>query len=93
MHIADFGLQIEESALEAPERVSSRTPKARLGKSTNTYLERPLCPQIAWEMANSPSCLKSWGESLCYATVISQAGAVASKECSRAEIQECAGPA
>ena len=57
------------------------------------HLDAPLCPQIARQRAKSPRCLNLRGKSLCYATVIPQAGAVASKECSRAEVQECAGPA
>ena len=87
------GLRIEQSNPGNSEGSGSRTPEARLGKSPNTYFQRTCPATIARQSANSLKCLNLRGKSLCCATVISKAGAVASKECTRAEIQECAVPA
>ncbi len=65
----------------------------RCSRTSEALLGRASLPQIGWQRAKSLKCLNLRGKSICCATVISQAGAVASKECSRAEIQECAVPA
>ena len=87
------GLRIEQSNPGNSEGSDPTTPEARLGEPPNTYFQRTCPATIARQSANSLKCLNLRGKSLCCATVISKAGAVASKECTRAEIQECAVPA
>ena len=72
-------MRIEQSNPGNREGSGSKTPEAGLGKSPNTYLERPLCPQMARQRVKSLKWLNLRGESLCYATVIPQGGAAASE--------------